>query len=99
MEAEDTKGEMAMKYYGDDEKPLADITVNSKFVTETGYTGTNLTDQIVEYLSQVDKVKGWPNWLLGNANTERLASRLEADRGHFDGAIFVAGHALHLLRR
>ena len=77
VEAEDTKGEMAMKYYGDEEKPLADISVNSNFVRQNVFTGTNLKDQIVDYLSQVDKVKGWPNWLLGNADTERLASRLD----------------------
>ncbi len=66
-----------MKYYGDKDKPLADVTINSKFVHQTaGFTGIQLKSQINEYLAEVDGVKGWPNWLLGNADTERMASRL-----------------------
>ena len=48
------------------------MTSNSKLVRQIAVTGTKLKEQIVEYLSQVDGVKGLLNWLLGNTDTERF---------------------------
>ncbi|KAI9552385.1 hypothetical protein GHT06_022751 [Daphnia sinensis] len=77
VEAEDTEGASAMKYYGDATKPLADLPVNSKFIRQhAGFTGLGLKNEILTYLGQVSEVQGWPNWVLGNGDTERMASRL-----------------------
>lgn len=76
VEAEDTEGESAMKYYGDATKPLADLPVNSKFIRQqAGFTGLGLKNEILSYLDQVNGVQGWPNWAMGNGDTERMASR------------------------
>lgn len=78
VEAEDTEGESAMRYYGDQTQPLADITVNSKLTkTDAGITGSQLQSDVTSYLSLVEAVNGWPNWMFGNLNTERVASRLK----------------------
>lgn len=80
VEAEDTEGPSAMKYYGDatasPPKPLADLSVNSKFTKQAKFTGTVLKNEINAYLGEVNGVQGWPNWVLGNRDTERIASRL-----------------------
>lgn len=79
VEAEDSEGASAMKYYGDTAKPLADLPVNSKFIRkQAGFTGIQLKNEIVAYLEEVSGVAGWPNWVLGNRDTERMASRLGA---------------------
>lgn len=79
VEAEDSEGASAMKYYGDATKPLADIPINSKFIRkQAGFTGIELKNDIDTYLKEVNGVAGWPNWVLGNRDTERVASRLGA---------------------
>lgn len=83
VEAEDTEGVSAMKYYGDatatPPRPLADLPVNSKFIgKQAGFTGIQLKNEISAYLEEVSGVQGWPNWVLGNRDTERMAYRLEA---------------------
>jgi glycosidase len=79
VEAEDSEGASAMKYYGDSDKPLADLPVNSKFFRkQAGFTGIELKNEIVAYLEEVQGVEGWPNWVLGNRDTERSTYRLGA---------------------
>lgn len=79
MEAENTEEVDAMKYYGDDEKPLADLVINPNFVTlKEGFSADELEKKVSGYLQFTNQTqRTWPNWMLGNGDTNRVASRLD----------------------
>ncbi|XP_076066766.1 maltase A3-like isoform X2 [Oratosquilla oratoria] len=71
-----------MKYYGNDTDPLADFPFNfqliDKLQNRSDVTGTRLKNIIDEWVDNLPDGK-WPNWVLGNHDQNRVASRLGAD--------------------
>uniref|UniRef100_A0A1W7RA78 alpha-glucosidase n=1 Tax=Hadrurus spadix TaxID=141984 RepID=A0A1W7RA78_9SCOR len=65
-----------MKYYGTSENPLVDIPFNFKLLElNQSATAEDFLDKIKEWMSAMPKW-AWPNWVLGNHDNERMASRV-----------------------
>ncbi|KAG0719013.1 Maltase 1 [Chionoecetes opilio] len=71
-----------MKYYGNDSVPLADFPFNvfmlENLTNRSLLSGYSLKDTISLWLNHMPKGK-WPNWVLGNHDIGRVASRLGKD--------------------
>ncbi|XP_076066771.1 maltase A3-like [Oratosquilla oratoria] len=71
-----------MKYYGNDTDPLADFPFNFRLIEKlqnrSDVTGTRLKNIIDEWFDNLPEGK-WPNWVLGNHDQIRVASRVGTD--------------------
>nr|XP_045597498.1 probable maltase [Procambarus clarkii] len=74
--------ESVMSYYGNSTHPLADIPLNSLLINSltdrSHVTGPTLRSIIGLGLDKLPKGK-WANWLLGNADQRRTATRVGTD--------------------
>ncbi|XP_063610821.1 maltase A3-like [Penaeus indicus] len=71
-----------MKYYGNESHPLADFPFNflliDSFQSRDNLTGESVMDVIDEWMTNMPEGK-WPNWVIGNHDNSRVASRLGSD--------------------
>ncbi|XP_042871777.1 maltase A2-like [Penaeus japonicus] len=71
-----------MKYYGNETHPLADFPFNFRlidsFQSRDNLTGESVKAVIDEWMLSLPEGK-WPNWVIGNHDNSRVASRLGSD--------------------
>ncbi|XP_069978318.1 maltase A3-like [Penaeus vannamei] len=71
-----------MKYYGNETHPLADFPFNfqllDSFQGRDNFTGESVMAVIDEWMTNLPEGK-WPNWVIGNHDNGRVASRLGSD--------------------
>ena len=65
-----------MTYYGADEAPGVHLPFNFQLI-EAGWNAAELAARIVEYEAALPP-GGWPNWVLGNHDRPRIATRVGA---------------------
>ncbi|KAF2353047.1 Glycosyl hydrolase family 13 catalytic domain [Trinorchestia longiramus] len=74
--------EIGMRYYGTEEEPIADFPFNFNFIqnfqNRSDVTGFSLKYTVTEWLDNMPEGK-WPNWVLGNHDKPRVASRMGKD--------------------
>ena len=77
VEAEGSNTDETIRYYGSEGDKLADIAVNARLAKDLppDFTGDDLYKIVQPYTAAASGSKAWPNWLLGNADTRRSASR------------------------
>ena len=87
-----------MTYYGSDLKG-ADLPFNFQLL-QCAWTAEAVKQVISDYYGALPQ-GAWPNWVLGNHDQPRIASRIgrRAGAGCGDAAADAAGHADALLRR
>ncbi|XP_047740848.1 alpha-glucosidase [Hyalella azteca] len=74
--------DLVMKYYGTEEEPIADFPFNFNFIdnfhNRSDVTGFSLKFTVTEWLDNLPAGK-WPNWVLGNHDQTRIATRMGKD--------------------
>lgn len=65
-----------MTYYGSADAPEVHLPFNFQLI-EAGWNAAELADRITEYESALPQ-DGWPNWVLGNHDRPRIATRVGA---------------------
>lgn len=65
-----------MTYYGSAAAPEVHLPFNFQLI-EAGWNAAELADRITEYESALP-ADGWPNWVLGNHDRPRIATRVGA---------------------
>ncbi|XP_069956904.1 maltase A3 isoform X3 [Cherax quadricarinatus] len=82
VEVYEDGADSVMKYYGNDTVPLADFPFNFFLIdnlqNRSYLTGETLKSTIGLWLDNMPEGK-WPNWVLGNHDHGRVASRLGTD--------------------
>ncbi|KAK4303292.1 hypothetical protein Pmani_024677 [Petrolisthes manimaculis] len=77
-----TAVEDVMRYYGNDTVPLADFSFNyflqDSLMNRSELTGDSLKQTVNLWLDNLPPNK-WPNWVLGNHDNGRVASRVGKD--------------------
>ncbi|KAF2362999.1 Glycosyl hydrolase family 13 catalytic domain [Trinorchestia longiramus] len=74
--------DIVMRYYGTEEEPIVDFPFNFNFIdnfhNRSDVTGYSLKYSVTEWLDNMPEGK-WPNWVLGNHDQPRIASRIGKD--------------------
>ncbi|XP_067013714.2 maltase A1 [Anabrus simplex] len=72
--------ENTMKYYGNSSEPGGHFPFNFLLITELrkGFTAQNVEDVINQWMDNMPP-GGWPNWVVGNHDNKRVASRFGKD--------------------
>ncbi|MEN2746645.1 alpha-amylase family glycosyl hydrolase [Sphingomonas sp. T9W2] len=65
-----------MTYYGSADAPEVHLPFNFQLI-EAGWNAAELADRITEYEAALP-ADGWPNWVLGNHDRPRIATRVGA---------------------
>ncbi|KQM41646.1 alpha-amylase family glycosyl hydrolase [Sphingomonas sp. Leaf10] len=65
-----------MTYYGSADAPEVHLPFNFQLI-EAGWNAAELADRIIEYEAALPR-DGWPNWVLGNHDRPRIATRVGA---------------------
>ncbi|XP_046401629.1 maltase A3-like [Ischnura elegans] len=69
-----TSIENAMKYFGTPEHPGSHMPFNFLLINNLGRSASNFANGIAQWMDNLPK-KGWANWLVGNHDNHRVASR------------------------
>ncbi|KAL7638994.1 UNVERIFIED_CONTAM: hypothetical protein RMT77_010528 [Armadillidium vulgare] len=82
LEVYDEDVKEIMKFYGNETNPVSDFPFNFFFINKlsgrSDVTGTRLKSIVDLWLDNMPKGK-WPNWVLGNHDRNRVASRFGTD--------------------
>lgn len=69
--------EVVMSYYGTDSEPEFHYPFNFLLLENTNWTGIGVSEIIDRWLREPSKPTwGWPNWVLGNHDNPRMASKV-----------------------
>lgn len=79
VEATNPTLDEVVKYYGTAEKPIAHFPFNFEFIgkVKSGFNGNNIAAVLDEWFTKMPE-GNWANWVLGNHDNGRVASRFGA---------------------
>nr|XP_039256013.1 neutral and basic amino acid transport protein rBAT-like [Styela clava] len=80
----------SIRYYGTEQTREADFPMNSQFLKTSGkeWNGNNIRNKIMKWMSAMPEGK-WPNWVLSNPESSRVASRTDVEITRCIGMMYM----------